>query len=306
MTSLIKKNLIGGFHWIKAGLILSGALLSAGQTHAEERMKTNYTLSFNANNALCFVKINDMLVMDNDGMWEGQFTMGRTVSSYLKNGENTLSIAMLNESVNDDDMCSAKIQDVRSDGSNEYVAAVKLIVRDGQITPDTMYYSGRYASFGDSPRVKNTEEGFREVAQIFHATDLPDWPWITATPVTEKDTPAIKSFYESLQNDFKRQDLPAIYRQTKGMWESLATEQGSTSQQMWDSMDYKDFFDGGYKAVPIDWDGFTLNSYMDGRVFRFEKGYGRVSPLKIKNKADKVFITTPYLSIINGQVTVVK
>ncbi len=296
----------GGFLWVKYALILSGVLLSTKQLHAEETMKTNYTLSFNANNALCFVKINDMLVMDNDGMWEGQFTMGRTVSSYLKNGENTLSIAMLNESVSDDDMCSAKIQDVRSDGSNEYVSAVKLIVRKEQITPDTTYYSGRYSFFGDSPRAKNTEEGFREVTQIFHATDLPDWRWTTATPVTEKDIPAIKIFYESLQNDFKRQDLPAIYRQTKGMWESLAIEQGSTPQRMWDSMDYKSFFDDGYKAVPIDWDGFTLNSYMDGRVFRFEKGYGRVSPLKIKNKADKVFITTPYLSIINGHVTVVK
>ncbi|EBK2214682.1 hypothetical protein YE88_23350, partial [Salmonella enterica subsp. enterica serovar Schwarzengrund] len=79
-------------------------------------MKTNYTVSFNAVDALCFVKINGMLVMDNAGMWKEQFTMGQTISSYLQNGENTLSIAMLHKSVNGDDnlpdnmWCSAKIQ----------------------------------------------------------------------------------------------------------------------------------------------------------------------------------------------------
>ena len=40
-------------------------------------MKTNYTVSFNANDALCLVKVNDMLVTDNGGMWKGQFTWDR-------------------------------------------------------------------------------------------------------------------------------------------------------------------------------------------------------------------------------------
>ncbi len=271
-------------------------------------MKTNYTVSFNANDALCFVKINDMLVMDNDDMSHGGFTMGQTISSYLQNGKNTLSIAMLHESVTGDNTlpdnmwCSAKIQDVRSD---EYVAAVKLIVRDGKITPDTTYYSGQYTSFGDSPRSGLTEEGFREVSQIFYAEDLPKWPWTTATPVTERDIPAIKAFYESLQNDFKRQDLPAIYQKTRGMWESLAVEQGSTPELMWESMDYKGYFARGYKAVPIDWTGFELNTYMGGQIFRFEKGYGRQPPLFIKTNDGEVIVLTPYLSIINGKVTVV-
>lgn len=311
MTNWRKKIQSGGFLWVKYGLILPGLLLGTAQLHAEETMKTNYTVSLNAVDALCFVKINDMLVMDNDGMSHEGFTMGQTISSYLQNGENTLSIAMLHESVTGDNnlpdnmWCSAKIQDVRRDGSDEYVAAVKLIVRDGKITPDTAYYSGKYTSFGDSPRAKGAEKGFREISQTFYATDLPAWPWTTATPVTEKDIPAIKTFYESLQNDFKRQDLPEIYRKTRGMWESLATEQGSTPQRMWESMDYKGYFARGYKAVPIDWTGFELNSYMGGRIFRFEKGYGRVSPLKIKSNTKKSFALTPYLSIIDGKVTVV-
>ncbi len=303
-----KINLTGSLRRVQQGLILSAGLLLSAQLHAEEAMKTNYTVSFNANDALCFVKINDMLVMDNDDMSHGGFTMGQTISSYLQNGKNTLSIAMLHESVTGDNTlpdnmwCSAKIQDVRSD---EYVAAVKLIVRDGKITPDTTYYSGQYTSFGDSPRSGLTEEGFREVSQIFYAEDLPKWPWTTATPVTERDIPAIKAFYESLQNDFKRQDLPAIYQKTRGMWESLAVEQGSTPELMWESMDYKGYFARGYKAVPIDWTGFELNTYMGGQIFRFEKGYGRQPPLFIKTNDGEVIVLTPYLSIINGKVTVV-
>ncbi|MEM8349932.1 hypothetical protein Q4R91_05440 [Morganella morganii] len=311
MTNWRKKIRSGGFLWVKHRLILSGLLLGTMQLHAEETMKTNYIVSFNANDALCFVKINDMLVMDNAGMWKEQFTMGQTISSYLQNGENTLSIAMLHKSVNDDDnlpdnmWCSAKIQDARLDGTDEYVAAVKLIVQNGKITPDTTYYSGKYTSFGDSPRAKGAEKGFREISQTFYATDLPAWSWTTATPVTEKDIPAIKAFYESLQNDFKRQDLPAIYQKTKGIWESLAAEQGSTPQRMWESMDYKGYFARGYKAAPVDWAGFEFNTYMGGRIFRFEKGYGRQPPLLIKTNDGEVIIPTPYLSIIDGKVTVV-
>ncbi len=306
-----KINLTGSLRRVLQGLILSAGLLLSAQLHAEEAMKTNYTVSFNANDALCLVKVNDMLVTDNGGMWKGQFTLGQTVSSYLQNGENTLSIAMLhktadgNYELQDNMWCSAKIQDVRHGGSNEYLAAVKLIVKDGRIIPDTTYYSGRHTSFGDSPRANGFEKRFYEVSQTFYAADLPAWPWTTATPVTENEIPAIKAFYESLQNDFKRQDLPAIYQKTKGMWESLAVEQGSTPELMWESMDYKGYFARGYKAVPIDWTGFKLNTYMGGRIFRFEIGYGRMSPLEIKNKTDEIFILTPYLSIIDGKVTVV-
>ncbi|MBP6082013.1 MAG: hypothetical protein KA732_12150 [Providencia sp.] len=280
--------------------------MSTSNVYAEGNMKTNYTLSFNSNDALCFVKINDMLVMDNVGMYAGQFTMGRTISGYLQNGENTLSIAMLHnkeKEITDDMWCSAKIKNVRE---IEPVSGVKLVVNDGTITPDKNYHPKGIASFGDSPRVNKTEKRFREVSQSFYASDLPDWAWTTATPVTEKDIPAIKEFYESLQNDFKQQDLNALYQKTEGMWRSLAMEQGSTPQKMWDSMDFTSFFDKGYKAVPIDWDGFELNSYMKGRIFRFEKGYGRASPLKIKNKEGEVFILVPYLSLIDGKVTVVK
>ena len=306
-----KISMTGSLRRIQQGLILSAGLLLGGQLHAEEAMKTNYTVSFNANDALCLVKVNDMLVTDNGGMGKGQFTMGETVSSYLQNGQNTLSIAMLpktyegDDKLPDDMWCSAKIQDARQDGTDEYVAAVKLIVRDGKITPDTGYYTGQYTSFGDSPRAKGAEDDAIEVLQTFRAEDLPEWPWVNARPVTEDDIPAVKAFYEALHKDMKRQDLPAIYQKTRGMWESLATEQGSTPEKMWESMNYKGYFKRGYKAVPIDWSGFEFNSYMGGRIFRFEMGYGRVPPLEIKNHKGEMSILTPYLSIIDGKVTVV-
>ncbi|HAT1515097.1 TPA: hypothetical protein I8W54_003471 [Morganella morganii] len=301
----------GSLRRVQQGLVLSAGLLLGGQLYAEETMKTNYTVSFNANDALCLVKVNDMLVTNNGGMGKGQLTLGQTVSSYLQNGQNTLSIAMLHKPVHggdklpDDMWCSAKIQDARQDGTDEYVAAVKLIVRDGRITPDTGYYTGQYTSFGDSPRADRGEKMTREVSQSFHAADLPEWPWVNARPVTEDDIPAVKAFYESLQNDFKRQDLPAIYQKTRGMWESLATEQGSTPEKMWKSMNYKGYFERGYKATPIDWSEFKFSSYMGGRIFRFEKGYVRSSPLKIRSSENKSFSPTPYLSIIDGKVTVV-
>lgn len=268
---------------------------------AEGTMKTNYIVNFKSNDSLCFIKINDMLVMDNADSIEGEFTIGKTISSYLQNGENTLSISMLNNSLKGDGKvtsnmwCSATVAEVNE---KKPISGVKLIIDDGKILADPHFHSRKISYFGNSPRVDGAEKGMIEVTQSFHATNLPNWAWIEGTPVTDDDIPKIKNFYESLQNEFKKQDLSKIYKATEGIWITLAKEQGSTPQKIWNSMNFKKIFSDGYKAIPIDWKDYNLNSYMNGRIFRFEAGYDRTSPLIIENKDDDIFTLTPYLSII--------
>ncbi|ENU1225302.1 MULTISPECIES: hypothetical protein [Providencia] len=302
-------NQTGVLHWVKIVFFFVGTVGIMNNLNAEEKIKTNYIVSFNTNDALCFVKINDMLVMDNVGMTENSFTSGKTISSYLQNGNNTLSITMLNDSLKGDHKvtsnmwCSAIVTEVNEKSP---VSGVKLIVEDGKISVDPHFNPRKISYFGDSPRADDEEKGMIEVTQSFYATNLPDWAWTNARPMTEKDIPAIKEFYVSLQNDFKNQNLNTIYQKTEGMWHSLAIEQGSTPQKMWESMPFKRFFNDGYKAIPIDWEVYKLNSYMNGRIFRFETEYDRISPLIIENDDEDIFSLTPYLSIIDGKVTVVK
>lgn len=301
-------NQTGVLHWVKIVFLLFGMVGVMSNSNAEEKMKTNYILSFNTNDALCFIKINDMLVMDNVDSIEGNFTIGKTISSYLQNGDNKLSITMLNDSLKGDHKvtsnmwCSAIVTEVNG---KHPVSGVKLIVEDGKISVDPHFNPREISYFGNSPRSDGKEKGMIEVSQSFHASNLPNWAWTTATPVTSNDITKIKMFYESLQNAFKKQDLNAIYKATEGIWATQAKEQGSTTQKMWQSMNFKKFFDNGCKATPIDWEDYELNSYMNGRIFRFETGYDRTSPLTIEND-NRVFSLMPYLSIIDGKVTVVK
>lgn len=288
---------------------LFALLIATTSANAEEAMKTNYVLNFNSNDALCFVKINDMLVLLNDDASIGSFSMGKTVSSFLQNGKNTISISMSNDSsendsrVTDSMWCSVTIK--RVDELKPAIGA-KLIVTDEKIKNDTTFYPSPIIFFGDSPRADNGEEDMIEVTKNFDVQDLPDWSWTKGRPITNADTAQVKAFYDSLQNAFKQQDLEKIYQMTEGMWATLAQEQGSTREAMINSMNFKKFFERGYKAVDIDWNDLKLNSYMGGRIFRYEIGYGRLSPLELKDGKDGYFSLTPYLSSIDGKVTVFK
>ncbi|QXO73116.1 hypothetical protein [Morganella morganii] len=85
----------------------------------------------------------------------------------------------------------------------------------------------------------------------------------------------------------------------------LATTQGGTPDRMWDSMDFQHYFDNGYRAVPVNWDKYELHTYKNDQLFRYEVGYSRLSPIKLENKEGRRFNYNPYLSIIDGKVTVV-
>ncbi|HDU8610602.1 TPA: hypothetical protein RG697_002217 [Morganella morganii] len=273
-------------------------------------MKTNYAVSFNTQLAFCMVKVNDILIMDSGDSSTGTMFAGQTVSGLLENGENTITVTMLGEPFSPDgsglttDMaCEVTVEKLYPGNKSEPVITAALMVNDDKqimpVTPDDK----SIVKFGVTDR--RFESGSTEVTKKFRAGGLPDWNWTTATPVTEQDIPKIKAFYEELHNAFRRQDLAKIRNMTGGAWEMLATTQGSTSDRMWDSMDFKRYFDNGFKTVPVNWDKYELHTYKNGRIFRYELGYDRVSPIELENRDGENFVYNPYLSVINGKVTVV-
>jgi len=273
-------------------------------------MKTNYAVSFNSEAAFCWIKVNEILIMDSRKSSTGTMFAGQTISGLLENGENTITVAMLDEPFNQDgsgltpDMaCKVTVDKLYPGNKSEPVITTVLLVNnDKQIVPDNPDDKS-IVNFGVSNR--HFEDGAIEVTKKFRADGLPDWRWTTATPVTEQDIPKIKAFYEELHRAFRRQDLAKIRKMTGGAWEMLATTQGGTPDRMWDSMDFQHYFDNGYRAVPVNWDKYELHTYKNDQLFRYEVGYSRLSPIKLENKEGRRFNYNPYLSIIDGKVTVV-
>ncbi|MBA5807794.1 hypothetical protein F9883_07850 [Morganella morganii] len=289
---------------------LFSVFIISGKSLAGDIMKTNYAVSFNSEAAFCLVKVNDILIMDSGDSSTGTMFAGQTISGLLENGENTITVTMLGEPFSQDgsgltpDMaCKVTVEKLYPGNKSEPVITAALLVNnDKQIVPDTQDDKS-IVKFGVTDR--RFESGSTEVTKKFRADGLPDWRWTTATPVTEQDIPKIKAFYEELHRAFGLQDLAKIRKITGGAWEILATTQGGTPDRMRDSMDFKYYFDNGYKAVPVNWDKYELHTYKNARIFRYERGYSRSSPIGLENKENLRFNYNPYLSIIDGKVTVV-
>ncbi|MEG0280176.1 MAG: hypothetical protein RR686_12955, partial [Morganella sp. (in: enterobacteria)] len=248
--------------------------------------------------------------MDSGDSSTGTMFAGQTISGLLENGENTITMAMLDEPFSQDDSglttdmaCKVTVEKLYPGNKSEPVITAALMVNhDKQIVPVTPDDKS-IVKFGVTDR--RFESGSIEVTKKFRADGLPEWNWTTATPVSEQDILKIKAFYEELHNAFRRQDLAKIRKMTGGAWEMLATTQGGTPDIMWDSMDFERYFDNGYKALSVNWDKYELHTYKNGRIFRYEVGYDRVSPIMLENKDGDRFAYNPYLSIIDGKVTVV-
>ncbi|MEG0386366.1 MAG: hypothetical protein RR642_16620, partial [Solibacillus sp.] len=282
----------------------------SGYANAGELMKTNYSVSFNSTESFCLVKVNGILIMDSGDSSTGTMFAGQTISGLLENGENTITVTMLNKpyrqqntELTTDMACTAVVEKLYPGNKSEVIKTVTLIVNDDKnIEPDNPDDKS-IVKFGVTDR--RFEDGSIEVTKKFLVDGLPEWNWTTASPVTENDIPKIKAFYEELQDAFRQKDLVKIRKMTGGAWNMLATTQGGTPDMMWNSMDFQRYFDNGYKATPVNWDKYELHAYKNDRIFRYEVGYSRGSPIRLENKEDRRFVYNPYLSIIDGKVTVV-
>lgn len=75
------------------------ALNFSGVTMAKNTMNEIYVINLSSNNAVCGVKINEILVADNTKNPKGNYSSGQNISSILTNGKNTLGVIMFNGSV---------------------------------------------------------------------------------------------------------------------------------------------------------------------------------------------------------------
>ncbi len=289
------------------------ALNFSGVTMAKNTMNDIYVINLSSNNAVCGVKINEMLVMHNKKYPKGHYSAGQNISSVLENGKNTLGIIMFNGSVftgeeklTPDMWCEVELKKLSANGDNTLISGLRLNGNnDGKMVVSDKYQNNSEHIYFGSPSRKSEFDAL-EAKNQFNIQDLPQWQWEKATPVTEDDIPKIRAFYGELRQAFIDKNLDKLKTMGKISWEEMAYADNGSPDIFWNSLEFKELLKDGYKPSDIDWNRYELNTYNNNRLFRYEIGFSRLSPIKLVNPEERTFHYNPYLSIIDGKVTIVR
>ncbi|HCT6318764.1 TPA: hypothetical protein OT289_003336 [Proteus mirabilis] len=289
------------------------ALNFSGVTMAQNTMNDIYVINLSSNNAICGVKINELLVSDNTMAAEGSYSTGQNISSILANGKNTLGIIMFNGSVFTDEekltpdmWCEVELKKLSANGDNTLISGLRLNGNnDGKMVVSDKYQNNSEQIYFGGPS-RDSEFDVLEAKNQFNIQGLPQWQWEKATPVTEDDIPKIRAFYAELRQAFIDKNLDKLKTMGKISWEEMAYADNGSPDIFWKSLNFQERLEQGYKPNTINWDEYTFVTYNDNRVFRYEVGFSRLSPIELINSEGDNYFYNPYLSIIDGKVTIVR
>ena len=289
------------------------ALNFSGVTMAKNTMNDIYVINLSSNNTVCGVKINEMLVMHNKKHPKGHYSTGQNISSVLENGKNTLGVIMFNGSVftgeeklTPDMWCEVELKKLSANGDNTLISGFRLNGNnDGKMVVSDKYQNNSEHIYFGGPSRKS-EFDVLEAKNQFNIQGLPQWQWEKATPVTEDDIPKIRAFYGELRQAFIDKNLDKLKTMGKISWEEMAYADNGSPDIFWKSLNFQERLEQGYKPNTINWDEYTFVTYNDNRVFRYEVGFSRLSPIELINSEGRNYFYNPYLSIIDGKVTIVR
>ena len=289
------------------------ALNFSGVTMAKNTMNDIYVINLSSNDAGCGIKINELLVSDNTMAAEGSYSTGQNISSILANGKNTLGIIMFNGSVftgeeklTPDMWCEVELKKLSANGDNTLISGLRLNgSSDGKMVVSDKYQNNSEHIYFGGPSRKS-EFDVLEAKNQFNIQGLPQWQWEKATPVTEDDIPKIRAFYGELRQAFIDKNLDKLKTMGKISWEEMAYADNGSPDIFWKSLNFQERLEQGYKPNTINWDEYTFVTYNDNRVFRYEVGFSRLSPIELINSEGRNYFYNPYLSIIDGKVTIVR
>ncbi|MFS3826779.1 hypothetical protein ACK6SN_16225, partial [Proteus mirabilis] len=225
----------------------------------------------------------------------------------------TLGIIMFNGSVftgeeklTPDMWCEAELKKLSANGDNTLISGLRLNGNnDGKMVVSDKYKNNSEQIYFGGPS-RDSEFDVLEAKNQFNIQGLPQWQWEKATPVTEDDIPKIRAFYTELRQAFIDKNLDKLKTMGKISWEEMAYADNGSPDIFWSSLEFKELLKDGYKPSDIDWNRYELNTYNNNRLFRYEIGFNRLSPIKLVNPEERTFHYNPYLSIIDGKVTIVR
>ncbi|CDG22405.1 conserved protein of unknown function [Xenorhabdus poinarii G6] len=283
-------------------------------------MEYKYLLSMNTHRSVCVVRLNEMMALENVDSRSGTESSGFNVTAFLENGNNTLSVSMGKKAIdrdfkkfNPDSWCEAIIRKASSHDQGQIISYIKLSVdKNGDVvthtSPNHITDNSSDLDFSGMSKTRG-EKGLYQAKKTYSINELPDWMWTKASPVSEKNLPSIKAFYQEVIDTFSQKDLDKLWKMSKSAWEEWAIADNSNPKIFFNSMDFEEMLNSDNYSVRVkpEWEKFRLVSYKNGRLFRLEKGaFGR-SPILLDNKYTGDTATySPYLSIINGKVVIAR
>lgn len=276
-----------------------------------------YLFSFHTQRSACMVRVNNVPIINNFTYSTGTISTGGNITSFVENGKNNIEIMM--GPVNPDDSNtlysdSEYVLTITRDtlNSSQNVTTMKLSVDENNNAVALL--SSNYDGLLNEGRVSEVqtpfskEQNLHRISRDVNLNGLPEWAWVKATPVSQKDLSAIKDAYNTIWKAMHNRDIDVLKKMTVISGKEMGLAEGVTADFIFSSYGLSErLLDPDLSIVEQTWTGQELISYCDGRMFRLAEGIYQNSSLELKNGEGKVVYTyNPYLSIINGKVVIIR
>lgn len=268
-----------------------------------------YDIGYKSYNAKCAIYVNGVKALSNYKR-KGPVMAGLTMSSFLENGTNTVSLEMAPFTGNDGDknyqsdaMCELEVLKIIVNERSEDETALFTLVGnvDENLKPtgkDSPDYDKKIIK--EQP-VSGTE--FYSISRSFEVIGLPEWTWTKATPFEASDENMEKlrqAYLEVWQtiNTKNEEKFKALSHTAFTESEIAANYPGSWYR----SLDLDKYLQRCSGAMTINWDNYELKLFNKGRLVKLEDKEG-YSPLGFKDSdGDLITSYNPFFSLVDGRV----
>ncbi|EJJ4226689.1 hypothetical protein NI420_004191 [Salmonella enterica] len=275
-----------------------------------------YLASFKTERSACMIRINDFPVMNNFTYSSGTITTGFNITSFIENGKNKIDVMMGpvdpkdDKTLYSDSTCELIITKDTIDSSQKITSIIQSVNNGKIISTLSSNYNGtnNETRIIESQSVEDKDNNLYKASREIIVDEVPEWSWVNATPVLNRDLPAIKEFYIEIGGIINNKDISRLEKVTEISSKEMGAAQGVSSEFFFKSFDFSSsILNKKLSLIPLDFNGYKLITYGNGRVFRLAKGVYQNSPLKLRNEEGEiVHVYNPYLSIINGRIVIVR
>ncbi|MGX5869811.1 hypothetical protein [Enterobacter cloacae] len=289
-------------------------------TQAKENARDNikYLIYFKTKRSACMVRINGFPIFDNFTFSSGTIAAGDNITSFIENGKNTVEVLMGSidpqnkETLYSDSECELTItKDTINSSQNVTTFKLSVDANKNIIATTSTNFDG-FEHEGRIIEEQKKEDDWLYLQRFYRDIEfngIKKWSWVNSDrTVTEKDIPEIQNFYRLLWRAMKDRNIKTLKQMAAISSNEMGEAEGISPDIVFESYDLpKNILDKDLTPIDLEWDEYRLTTYCNGRVFRLSNGIYENSPLRLKNKDNEiVYFYTPYLSIINGKIVIVR
>jgi hypothetical protein len=301
--------------WVSAALV--ALVILPFSVKAKIMADEKYLFSFKSHKSNCILKVNNLPAVDTYQAPMGTMAAGFNLTAFLADGSN--KIELLIEGIDEKDYkklehdasCEVVITKA-TEKSSEELSRIKLMVNEhGYPTAvNSLHYQGNIynSKIAESYSDQKEYSGMYQASSDLLLSGMPQWSWVKARPITEKDRPALRKAYEAIMVMIKNRDMPGLKQVTRISNEEMGAAENTSPAMMFISTDFPQHV--VKKELTLEetiWEDFQLRTYCGGRLARLALGYYQTSPFRFQDTAgDVIFSYNPYFAIIDEKVVLVR